>query len=412
MHLPIGDLIEAGGAFADIEARRIERMRDILTEFATWRRNAVELAGHAGIGWERAFRALDSAATLHEHGLHAEALTRFRERIEPGATITLPSETWEATDPPRREWIIRDLLPAGRLAALYGAGGAGKSRLALQLAAAVMHGGPPLRPAKAVTNPMTFMAERPVLQDLPMNQQGRVIWLTWEDEAAEVLRRWRMAHHAGAIAAPFPTPDKLTLVDMRKIGGPLWGPERGRYVSTAATWTDAGKEFLATLRGHKLAIIDPLAAAFASSEIDRALVRAFTSALDGEAEAAECAVLLIAHPSKAGGAAGGDGYSGSTDWQASVRAFLSLDTGAVPGGDAKDKKQAYRLRVPKQSYAPDGQPLWLVRHWQAPDAAHNTPAALAWFAAPAEVAADAFEKVASGVGNGNSNNQYPRNEVA
>ena len=272
-----------------------------------------------------------------------------------------------------------------------------------------MYGGPPLRPAKAVTNPTSFMAERPVLQDLSATQQGPVLWLTWEDEAAEVLRRWRLAHHAGAIAAPFPSPDKLTLVNMRKIGGPLWGPERGRHVSTAATWTDAGKQFLATLRGHKLAIIDPLAAAFASSEIDRALVRAFTSALDGEAEASECGVLLIAHLSKAGGAAGGDGYSGSTDWQASVRAFLSLDTGAAPGGDAKDKKQAYRLRVPKQSYAPDGDPLWLVRHWQAPT--HNTPAALAWFAAPAEVAAAAFEKVTSGSENRNSHNQFSDTDV-
>ena len=79
MHLQIGDLIEEGGAFADIEARRIERMRDILTEFATWRRNAVELAGHAGIGWEQVFRALDASATLHEHGQHDEAVQRFRE---------------------------------------------------------------------------------------------------------------------------------------------------------------------------------------------------------------------------------------------------------------------------------------------------------------------------------------------
>ena len=48
MHLPIGDLIEEGGAFADLEARHSERLRATLTEFATWRRNAVELAGHAG----------------------------------------------------------------------------------------------------------------------------------------------------------------------------------------------------------------------------------------------------------------------------------------------------------------------------------------------------------------------------
>ena len=264
----------------------------------------------------------------------------------------LPGETWEAKEPPPREWIIRDLLPAGRLAALYGSGASGKSMMALQWAAAIMHGGAPLRAAGAGAGGedarRKLKADFAALQPLAESAHGRVLWLTWEDETAELIRRWRMAYHAKAIGEPFPDPDRLTLVNMRKLGGALWAPKAGGHVSTRATWTPAGERFLRSLEGHKLAVIDPLAAAFASSEIDRALVRAFTSAIDGEAESTRCAVLLIAHPSQSGAGKGGGGYSGSTDWQASVRAHLVLEasdnTAHTVGPKSDNKAPAYRPR--------------------------------------------------------------------
>ena len=320
---------------------------------------------------------------------------RFDAAIrEVTAAEPLPAEEWGTTDPAPREWLIRDMLPANRLAALYGTGGAGKSTLALQLAAAVMHGGSPLRTRPGMDKAEALANDHTVLQPLPEASQGRVLWLTWEDETDELIRRWRMAHHAGAIAPAFPDPERLTLIDMRKIGGPLWGPERGLHVSSAATWTDAGRRFLRTLQGHKLAIVDPLAAAFASSEIDRALVRAFTSAIDGEAEAAGCTVLLIAHPSQSGAGKGGGGYSGSTDWQASVRAHLVLeasDETRTTGKDESAKPRAWRLANPKQSYALSGAHLWLVRRWRPMDLEHFTPAELAWFGASVDDAVTAFE---------------------
>ena len=309
----------------------------------------------------------------------------------------LPGETWEAKEPPPREWIIRDLLPAGRLAALYGSGASGKSMMALQWAAAIMHGGAPLRAAGAGAGGedarRKLKADFAALQPLAESAHGRVLWLTWEDETAELIRRWRMAYHAKAIGEPFPDPDRLTLVNMRKLGGALWAPKAGGHVSTRATWTPAGERFLRSLEGHKLAVIDPLAAAFASSEIDRALVRAFTSAIDGEAESTRCAVLLIAHPSQSGAGKGGGGYSGSTDWQASVRAHLVLEasdnTAHTVGPKSDNKAPAYRLRTAKQSYAPDGGHLWLVRHWRRGDLKY--PSELAWFVARAGEAAEAFE---------------------
>ena len=55
----------------------------------------------------------------------------------------------------------------------------------------------------------------------------------------------------------------------------------------------------------RLLIIDPLAAAFVQNENDRALVRAFLSALDQWAEDHSCAVLIISHPPKGDSAQSG-----------------------------------------------------------------------------------------------------------
>jgi len=304
----------------------------------------------------------------------------------------LPPETWKQVEPPPRQWLIPGLIPAGRLCSLYGVGGSGKSLLSLQLAAGLMDGSPPLAvdPGIGSANRDKLRGDWPVMR--PGGNPRRVLMLTWEDERDEVLRRWRMAHHAGAIKQAYPDPDRLALVDMRKIGGPLWGPQEGLHVSTAATWTPTGKRFLASLEGYGLAIIDPIAAAYASSEIDRPLVRAFCSALDGEAERAGCAVLLIGHQPKTD-----SDYSGSTDWQAAVRGQLVLEVSketahTIPNPDNPQKPnaaKAYRLRNAKQSYAAAGDHLWLRREWQPPG--DGKPARLAWFATTARKAAEAYE---------------------
>ncbi len=304
----------------------------------------------------------------------------------------LPYETWDPVDPPPREWVIPGKVPAGRLSAMYGTGAAGKTTIMIQIAAAVMDGGSPLRPLPGMTGADDLRASSPMLQ--PLGTTGSVLWLSWEDERDEFIRRWRMAYRAGAISVPFPDPERLSLVDMRKIGGPLWRPEGSGNIANVATWTEAGLRFLRSLEDHRLAIIDPLAAAYASSEIDRPLVRAFTSTIDGAGENEGCAVLMIAHPSEGGAAKGGKGYSGSTDWQASVRAFLSLQTSDETAhqieADKPMKATAYCLKNQKQSYAPDGDTLWLVRHYREADG--SRPAELAWFGARAGDAAKRYEE--------------------
>lgn len=302
---------------------------------------------------------------------------------------------WKPDDPiPDRQWLIKDMLPAGRLASLYGEGAVGKSMLAMQIAAAIMHGGSPI----AVDPELTFKVRNDIEADSPPRLppiERKVIWLTWEDEIAEFRRRWRMAHNAGAIAEPNPDPERLTLVNMRQpgIGGPLWAPEG--HISTRANWTNAGERFLHSLEDHALAVVDPLAAAFGSNENDRSLVRQFTAAVDGHAETTSCAVLFIAHPPKSKESGF---FSGSTDWRNSVRASLHLEKKDAPGyfiGNEKDapKAMAYRLVTDKANYsAAEGKVVWLRRYYKKGDSGELGK--MAWFATTAGNAAKAIDPAA------------------
>ena len=297
-------------------------------------------------------------------------------------------EPADESEPPRREWLIRGWLPRGRLAAVYGRGEAGKSRLTLQVAHAVACGGPVLS-----WDPDVSGADA-VRGDVPeVTGGGRVLLVTWEDEAAEVRRRWRMAHAAGAVDTDR-MPAEIAILDMRRHGaGPLWGPhgKGSGHVSTRGEWTKAGRRVLAMLPGCDLAVLDPLASAYACSEIDRALVRGFAARLDAEAEAAGCAVMLSAHPSRTGEKEG-SAESGSTDWRNAVRSRWVLGPGRTAhdargaGKDGKDKQlDAPCLTLDKASYAPGSGRVWLRSHYQR--GGGGAWDELAWFATTGRAAA-------------------------
>jgi len=121
----------------------------------------------------------------------------------------------------------------------------------------------------------------------------------------------------------------LHYVNMRPAGG-LWGAEQGAHTSTTGSWLEGGRALLnyAAAARARLLVVDPLAAAFVQNENDRALVRAFLSALDQWAEDRACAVLIISHPPKIDSAQGG-----SIDWRNGVQAVWTLETALV-----KDKE--------------------------------------------------------------------------
>ena len=271
------------------------------------------------------------------------------------------SATVEWTEKPAdRQWLIPEWLPAARVGLLTGKGGAGKTRLALQLAAAMAEGrkewlpGGPGLGNNPETPPPTATA----------------VFATWEDEPDEFARRLR-----GILGDPnrlAGLKNRLHVLDYAGCG-PLWAPvEQGsRHTSTVGTLTDRGKGLRHYCEQHKalLLIIDPLAAAYLCNENDRGLVRQFMSDWDGWSRKSGCTVLIAAHPSKAHAE-----YSGSTDWQAAARYVWTLGSEPIPtpedgGGKRKktDQPEAPRLRVLKTSYSSGERTLWLTGwpEWKA-----------------------------------------------
>ena len=193
---------------------------------------------------------------------------------------------------------------------LSGKGGVGKSRLALQLAAAIAGGagsdanwgGPALSPN--------------ITESVP------VIFASWEDPPAIISRRLSQISGAGA---PWVNPTMpLYIPGEAELGltgsGPLYGTQErwghceltplAHRLFEAAEKVDAG-----------LLVLDSAAAIYSANENDRAEVRGFLSALARRAYEGDRSVLLLAHPPKSG-----SDYSGSTDWLAGVRALWTLGT--------------------------------------------------------------------------------------
>ena len=231
----------------------------------------------------------------------------------------LNARTWALGEPPARKWILADWLPARTVSSLYGWGGVGKSSLSLQLAAAVAADRTGL-PSDHLKDWIGGKAVGPTLGNAVPVKGLPVVVASYEDDHHEQARR--LSALSGS-AAPWVSPDQLNnlhLVDLAGRG-PLWGVGVGKHTSTAGELQETGRrlqEHCAKL-GAGLVVLDPLAAVYRASEIDRALVRDFLSAWDAWAREQSCAVLLLAHQSRTR-----DATSGSTDWEAGARSVWTL----------------------------------------------------------------------------------------
>lgn len=257
-----------------------------------------------------------------------QARSEIRKLLNPGPALANVL-TDHSPNPPPLSWLVKDWMPDATLSVLTGAGGAGKSRIALQLAVAVATG------AERFIQTGSGAAMLNGRSAPQLRAAGPVVFAAWETRLLAWQNRLAAVCGQGADRAERirRLAGQLHYVNMRPEGG-LWGAAHGAHTSTTGSWLAGGNALLyyAAAVQARLLIIDPLAAAFVQNENDRALVRSFLSALDQWAEDRNCAVLIISHPPKSDSP-----QSGSTDWRNGVQAVWTLETAQVKDGDEKGK---------------------------------------------------------------------------
>ena len=217
-------------------AGHIAQLKNTLTE---WNETGPD-------GWAAAVK--EALEATGEAALKPLAVWVNTERDRKGGPVMARTE-WTA-EPGPRQWLVDGWLPAGRVALLSGQGGAGKSRLALQLALAL------------VERRKNWLPDGPDLVD-----SGPAVIATWEDEPDEVARRLRgMVETQDRLEA---LKDRLHVLDFAGKGA-FWQPVEGgsRHTSTMGDLTPAGAWTRTYCETHKarLLVVDPLAAAYACKD--------------------------------------------------------------------------------------------------------------------------------------------------
>ena len=274
------------------------------------------------------------------------------------------------------EWrVTYPWAPAGSLALLTGRGGSGKTKLAVQLAMAVASGSSEVMPVAH---------DDSLAPQLPVDAKpATAVYLGWETSRKAAQRaRESVAVCGGPVLDRIG--NRFLFLPTGELGfGPLWAPDPdgSGHVSSRARPTPNAEKLLDWLRAIpdlKLLVIDPLASAYASNEIDRSMSRPFLDWLAAFATThpAEPLVLMIAHPPKGRNGHAPASYSGNSDWRNGVKSLWVVETATAPGRKkpGPGETASYRrLRLDKANEAYEGLaiPLSSVRkeldgkkHWR------------------------------------------------
>ncbi len=236
--------------------------------------------------------------------------------------------------PKPREWTVDELIPKYQVTLLTGDGGVGKSLLALQLTTSIATGLPWVG-CQAVT--------------------GRALYISAEDDMDELHRRmWDIAAGYQVALSNVNALRLWSLVGQDTVIASI-APDN--TIQPTPLFQSIVSQ-IATLR-PEVVVFDTLANLYAGNENDRAQVQQFMNLLRSIAVQYQCAVVLLAHPSKSGQVTG-DGTSGSTAWHNAVRSRLYLTREQAQDGIEPDPKRRV-LDHMKANYGSDDNQL--VMRW-------------------------------------------------
>lgn len=287
----------------------------------TWETIGFDTTGPAAVfaraqraGWINPRSTLATAARVLAGG--DATCMEPRSALQPVAV----DDVLSAFVPPPR-FVVDPLIPAGHVTLFGSHGGAGKSLLALTLAAHVAAGVP--------------WAGRPVMH-------CRVLFVSLEDAGAIVRYRLRKIVEAYGLDVRTVAAG-LRVLDGSEGNAALMAETASFGLRTLAP-TATLAELRATVGDSGLVIVDNASDAFDGQENDRRQVRTFIRAL----AALGPAVLLLAHIDKAAARFGsaGQSFSGSTAWHNSARSRLALITDRAGPSLVQEKLNLGRAAEP------------------------------------------------------------------
>lgn len=289
------------------------------------RSKVIQLA--AKLGARASLQSTDEVAKYASEQLE-QIQREHATTVEPLA-LEAVSDWAHDPEPPPREWLLENMIPAGRVTSLLGNGGLGKTLLALQIGLHVS------------------MGRRLFGLDVV---GGPVLGIFCEDEKDELNRRLRSACAAEDLALS--DVERFVAISRDGLDSYICSFEKDRIQLTTFY-----RQLEATIEAMKpaLVILDTAADLFAGDFVSTPHVRQFLKiALGGLATRHGCAILLLAHPSAAA-MASGDGGGFSVAWNNSVRSRLYLTKPKAPEGeeppaDLADKRV---LTVKKTNYGKD-----------------------------------------------------------
>ncbi|MGP0083605.1 MAG: AAA family ATPase [Steroidobacteraceae bacterium] len=251
--------------------------------------------------------------------------------IEP-ATLITPAD-WPQEAPPAVDWLTSQRIPRGDVTTLHGDGGAGKTDLALQLAAGCVRRAPYWLGHDITGGPVVVVSG-----EEPEREVRRRIWLHAQrdgylPESLTDLQLWFPDDAGGAVLA---VPDRTGVMQPT----PLFLSIKAAIVAAEPV----------------LVVVDNVAATFAGNQNDRVMVRTYVNLWRTIARGpSRPAVLLLDHPSLSG-LTNGTGRGGNMDWRNAVRCALYLRT---PDDKAEADRGIRILETAKSNYGPPGNPIRL-----------------------------------------------------
>lgn len=273
---------------------------------------------HHPLRWLSRYNDIPRAVSTARTELETEKAQAAAAELFGGSAVErFQLDAMTAGDPPRQEFLLAPLMPLGKVGLIFGAGGIGKSLVALMLCLLVAIRG---RGGEVVLGGASVLGCQ-----VPLEAAGASVFLTLEDDTAEVHRRIAaldpQGRRNGAPCFVIPATDLPTL-------DPVLVVPEGRMAALTAFAQDGLPRLLDSVAAKsgqpvRLLVLDPAGDFLNADENDAAFVKLLMRHLRGVAARHGCTIILLGHVSK-GMDADNPTMRGSSAWIANSRFAYAL----------------------------------------------------------------------------------------